>query len=54
MRVLDHPNVVRFYEFYDHDNYIYMVMEYCPGKQLFDVIREHLESPRPIYTENEV
>jgi calcium-dependent protein kinase len=35
---LDHPNIVKYYETYDDDNYIYMVMEYCSGGELFDLI----------------
>lgn len=43
--------MVRFYESYEHEQYIYMVMEYCPGKQLYDIIKLHNESQMPVYNE---
>lgn len=35
---LDHPNIVKYYETYDDTKYMYLVMEYCPGGELFDKI----------------
>ena len=35
---LDHPNIVKYYETYDDVKYMYLVMEYCPGGELFDLI----------------
>lgn len=35
---LDHPNIVKYYETYDDVKYMYLVMEYCPGGELFDKI----------------
>ena len=35
---LDHPNIVKYYETYDDKKYIYLVMEYCPNGELFDLI----------------
>jgi len=35
---LDHPNIVRYYETYDDNKYIYLVMELISGGQLFDKI----------------
>jgi calcium-dependent protein kinase len=32
---LDHPNICRYYETYESPNYIYLVMEYCQGGDLF-------------------
>lgn len=31
---LDHPGIVKYYETYDDDNYIYLVMEYLEGQDL--------------------
>jgi calcium-dependent protein kinase len=35
---LDHPNIVKYYETYDDTKYMYLVMEYCSGGELFDKI----------------
>lgn len=35
---LDHPNIVKYYETYDDVKYMYLVMEYCPGGELFELI----------------
>lgn len=31
---LDHPNIVNYYETYNDFRYVYLVMEYVPGKVL--------------------
>jgi len=38
LNTLDHPNIVKYYETYDDNKYIYLVMEYITGGQLFDKI----------------
>ena len=35
---LDHPNIVKYYETYDDEKYLYLVMEYCSGGELFEKI----------------
>ena len=35
---LDHPHIVKYYESYDDSKYFYLVMEYCPGGELFSKI----------------
>ena len=37
---LDHPNIVRYYETYEDDKNIYLVMEYISGVQLFQKITQ--------------
>ena len=38
LTTLDHPNIVKYYETYDDSKYMYLVMEYCQGGELFDKI----------------
>lgn len=38
MLEMDHPNIVRIYEVYTDEKYIYFVMELLKGKNLFDAI----------------
>ena len=35
---LDHPNIVKYYETYEDQKYMYLVMEHCSGGELFDKI----------------
>ncbi|CAE7784712.1 CPK3, partial [Symbiodinium microadriaticum] len=38
MKELDHPNICRVYESYDHGRHVFFVMEFCAGGDLFDRI----------------
>jgi serine/threonine protein kinase len=55
MRRLHHPSIIQFIEVYEDPDHLMMVMEYCPGKELFDVIlaRKYLreEDARPIFAQ---
>ena len=35
---MDHPNIVKIFEFYNGEKEYYLVMEYCSGGELFDKI----------------
>ena len=37
---LDNPNVVKYFETYDDDKYIYLVMEHIDGGELMDKITQ--------------
>lgn len=38
LRALDHPNIVKYFETYEDDYYIHIIMEYIPGENLFKVV----------------
>ena len=38
MHRLDHPNIVPYYETYDDAKYLYLVMDYVQGMDLFEAI----------------
>ena len=37
---LDHPNIIRIFEYYESSNSLYVVTEYLDGGELFDKISE--------------
>jgi serine/threonine protein kinase len=46
LSVVDHPNIVRVYEYYECEEVVFIVMEYMLGGELFDRIVE-----KSFYTE---
>lgn len=48
MKMVDHPNILKLFEFFEDDESFYIITEYCAGGQLFDMIRE-----KKVFTENE-
>jgi len=44
LKKLSHPNIVRIYEFYETDNYFYLINEFCQGGQLCDYINNYILS----------
>jgi len=40
LKSLDHPNIIKVYEFYSDKKYLYIVTELCSGGELFDKIIE--------------
>ena len=51
LRSLDHPNIVRYFETYEEDNYIHIVMEYIPGQNFFELLTSRRKKD---FTEYEV
>ena len=52
MKTTDHPNIIKFYEYFEDNRYVYLVMEECTGGELFDEIIRRLEAGS-IFTEKE-
>jgi serine/threonine protein kinase len=48
MRTIDHPNIVKLYDFFEDEEKFYVVLEYIPGGELFERLVE-----KTYYTENE-
>ena len=40
LKKIDHPNIVKIYEFFITDDFYYILMEYCEGGELLDLINE--------------
>ena len=40
LKTLDHPNIIKIYEFYSTEKYIYIINELCTGGELFNKIVE--------------
>lgn len=40
LTTLDHPNIVKYYEYYNDDRYFYIVMEYIDGETFDQVIQD--------------
>ncbi|MDR3549322.1 MAG: protein kinase [Candidatus Pacebacteria bacterium] len=38
MRLLDHPNIIRLYEWFEDKRNVYIVMDFCEGGELFEKI----------------
>ncbi len=36
LQQVDHPNIVKYYETYEDEKFIYLVMELCPGGELIE------------------
>ena len=42
---LSHVNIVTCVDLYQNTEYIHIVMEYCQGKTLFDIVEQHSRIP---------
>ena len=48
----DHPNIIKLFEIFEDDRFIYLIMEKCNGGELFDRIIDHIQS-KNMYTEKD-
>ena len=55
MRRLRHPNIIQFVDVFETADQLMMVMEYCPGDELFDVILARKffseEDAKPVFSQ---
>lgn len=49
---MDHPNIIKLYEVYEDNRYIYLIMEECSGGELFDRIIERINK-KELFTEKQ-
>lgn len=43
---LDHPHIIKLIRYYDEKNHLYLIFELCSGPDLFDAIKESMESSK--------
>ncbi len=49
---MDHPNIIKLYEVYEDNRYIYLIMEECSGGELFDRILDRITN-KSMFSEKE-
>jgi len=40
LKIAKHPNIIKLYDVFENEKYIYIIMEYCPGGDLFSYIEK--------------
>jgi len=40
LKVCQHPNIIKLYDIFENVEYIYIIMEYCSGGDLFSYIEK--------------
>ena len=46
LKIAQHPNIIKLYDVFENENYIYIIMEYCSGGDLLSYF-EHFEYELP-------
>ncbi|KAJ1915031.1 hypothetical protein H4219_004529 [Mycoemilia scoparia] len=45
-RVMDHPGIVRMYDFFEDEENVYLIMEYCSGGDLWKYLKSRSQNPK--------
>lgn len=48
LKKLDHPNIVKLFEFYKDSEYYYLITEYCKKGELYDAIVDNCSLPEDV------
>ena len=40
LKICQHPNIIRLYDIFENIDYIYIIMEYCSGRDLFSYLKK--------------
>ena len=40
LKIAKHPNIIKLYDVFENEQYIYIIMEYCPGGDLFSYLEK--------------
>ena len=40
LKIAKHPNIIKLYDVFENEKYIYIIMEYCPGGDLFSYLEK--------------
>ena len=48
----DHPNIIKLYEIFESQRYLYLIMEECKGGDIFNRINENIQNKK-MYTEKD-
>ena len=52
LRATDHPNIIKLYDIYEDNKYMYLIMEECNGGEFFDCLAKRAKEKK-MYTEKE-
>ena len=52
LRTTDHPNIIKLYDIYEDNKYIYLIVEECNGGEFFDSLAKRAKE-KNMYTEKE-
>ncbi len=52
LRATDHPNIIKLYDIFEDNQYIYLIMEECNGGEFFDSLAKRAKEKK-MYTEKE-